>query len=108
MPIFTQFVAKTKALAAEMNANFAAVLTFNVYNEDSTPLVDGFTFSFDTAALFKPGTLRVYLDGKRKRAGGLADYVEVIDTDGNGTGFTLNSTPVASTALLVDYAKVNS
>lgn len=105
---FTLFTAKTKALAAEVNANFAAVLTYNKYNEDLTPLVDGFTATFVTAALFKPGTLRVYLDGKRKRAGALADYVEAIDVNGNGTGFTLNSTPLAATPLILDYQKANA
>ena len=108
MPLLVNFIAKTKALAAEVNANFAALLAINVYNEDFTPLTDGIAVTFSTAAIFKAGTLRLFKSGLRLRKGVTEDYVEVLDINGDGTGFTLALAPPLNTPLLGDYQRSNT
>lgn len=107
MPLVTTFTAKTKALAAQVNANFAALLAIHVFNEDFTPLTNGIMVTFSTSFPFVPGTLRLYKSGLRLRRGVTADYVETLDVNSNGNGFTLTIAPPLSTPLLADYEKAN-
>jgi len=89
------FVSKTKAAAADVNTNFQKILGLQVVNEDQTSASTDVTVL--TAHRFKPGTLRVYLDGVRLRPG--ATYIENLA----GDSFTLSPTPAVPTPLLVDY-----
>jgi hypothetical protein len=91
------FVSKTKAAAADVNTNFQKILGLQVVNEDLTSVSTDVTVF--TAHRFKPGTLRVYLDGVRLRPGAGYEYIENLA----GDGFTLRSTPAVPTPLLVDY-----
>jgi hypothetical protein len=105
------FANKTKADADEINANFVALLAINSYGEDLTALTDGIKVTFvggvDFAALFKPGTIRIYKNGLRLRKGPTADYIETLDGNGDGLSFTLAVAPPTSTPLLIDYQKAN-
>jgi hypothetical protein len=93
---------KTKAYAADVMANFQKLLALHVFNEDWTsPTLHSATYT--TVQRFKPTTLRAYVAGIRLRRGILADYVEDLDVDGQGIGFTVSSVPLAGTAVLVDY-----
>lgn len=67
-----------------------------VRNEVPTGTLNGVNTSFTTTLVYSPGSLRVYLNGQRLKAGG-NDYTE---TSG---GFTMVVAPVAGDILLVDY-----
>ena len=106
--INTQLVDGKNLFAQDLNINFGNLLILNVYNEDSTALTDASKISFLTAFKFKPGTLRVYLDGLRiRKDAGTPNFVEDLDTDNNGKGFTMSTPPAAGAELIVDYQRAN-
>ncbi len=84
------------------NTIFAADL-YNgtmVNNEIPSGSINGTNVAFNIAAAFAPGTLAVYLNGKRLVKGSGNDYTE----NSSLTGFTMQYAPVAGDVLMVDYA----
>jgi hypothetical protein len=105
VPLITTFVAKTKALAAEMNQNFINLLAIPVFNEDFTSLTDGAEQTFTLAFVAKVGSLRVYQSGLRQRLG--TNYTEDLNGNGNVESFTMTIAPPLSTPLITDSQKAN-
>jgi len=98
----------------DLNGNFSALLSYRIVGEDLTALTNSSSVTFATGNKFRPTTLCVYLAAAtgatastyRKRRGGSYDYIENLDTDGNGESLTFNSiVPDTGTILLVDYEK---
>lgn len=110
MPLIQTFISKAKALASEVNTNFANLLIIHVRNEDYTALTNGIKLTFTTAFPFKPGTLQVSRNGLRMRpaASGTGTFTENLDLNGNGISFTINDgAPIANTPLVGDYQRAN-
>jgi hypothetical protein len=105
VPLIVTFVAKTKALAAQINQNFSALLTIHVFGEDFTALTNGVTTTFTLAFVGRAGSLRVYESGSRQRLA--TDYTENLDSNGNVVSFTMTIVPPAATQLLLDYQRAN-
>ena len=98
--------------AVDLNALANGITSLNVYNEDMSALCNGVKTNFSTVYPYEPGTLRVHLNGLRKRVYPLAgptgghDYTETIVTNA-GTGFIFYIAPASTCVLLCDYQRSN-
>ena len=111
LPLKT-FSSDTDAKAEDVQNNFDEFLLLHICNELPTGPIDGMNVNFATASKFKSSTLKVHLS--LPPAVGMTrlirntNYVEVIDTDGNGTGFQmLTPVPDSPQVLVVDFQKAN-
>jgi hypothetical protein len=115
MTLFKTWLSKDRLDASDLNDNFLAAQIMRVANEDLTSLVVApVPVTYSTSYKFRPGTLEVYVsDGPtgelhRKRGGMGCDYVEVLDTNGNGEKLTFSATPIEDSKLLLSYMRANA
>jgi len=97
----------------DMNALANGITSINVYNEDMTALCNSARTIFPTSDMsYAPNTIRVYINGLRKRVWpgsgptGNYDYTETVSS-GIGTRVEFFSPPASGQILLVDYQKAN-
>ena len=113
MIVKNDWVDKENVEATDLNDLADGITSINVYNEDWSALCDSFRITFPTSDMsFKPTTLRVYLNGSRKRlypgAGptGSYDYTETVVSN-IGTRFVFYTPPATGVLIIVDYQAAN-
>lgn len=69
-----------------------------VTNEQPVGTLDGLNATFTASQAWVAGSLCVYLNGLRQRAGATSDYIEA-----NGTQITFNDAPHPGDTITLDY-----
>ena len=103
----TNFLFGALIKSAEVNSNFIILRDQNIYNEDHTGDINGIIVDFVMAHNFKPGSVRVYVDGIRQLIN--YDYREIapnIIHIATGDGLAPNAvTLVTGQDLVLDYVR---
>ncbi len=94
----------TTSMVWQRSTDTGVTLGDHIFGEVPTGAIDGSNTTFDTANAFQTGTLQVFLNGQRLRAGATEDYT-ITDSDTFEMADAPKGAPGNPDVLLVDYIK---